>query len=89
MVLILDRQPTFATASVCFPSAKYLLMSKADIFPASDLPTRSCVFEHYVVQCVSIWARFDSTSELNARSHPSSARSGVGFPVEMESRWPG
>ena len=35
MVLILDRQPTFATASICFPSAKYLLMSKADIFYAS------------------------------------------------------
>ena len=82
MVLILDRQPTFAAANIC-------LWPKRTFSTVSDHPARSCVFEHYVVQCVSIWARFDSTSELNARSHPSSARSGVGFPVEMESRWPG
>jgi len=47
------------------------------------------VFEHYVVQDLSICARFGSTSELNARSQPSSARPGVGRPVEMESSWPG
>ena len=46
-------------------------------------------FEHYVVQDLSICVRFGSTSELNARSQPSSARSGVGFPVEMESCWLG
>jgi hypothetical protein len=57
--------------------------------PVSHLPSRLCVFEHYVVQDLSICARFGSMSELNARSHPSSARSGVGFPVEMESCWLG
>src|SRR6476661_1194247 len=46
-------------------------------------------FEHYVVQDLSICVRFGSTSELNARSQPSSVRSGAGFPVEMESCWPG
>jgi len=82
MVLILDRQPTFAAANIC-------LWPKRTFSTVSDHPARSCVFEHYVVQCVSIWARFDSTSELNARSQPSSARPGVGLPVEMESCWPG
>ncbi len=35
--------------------------------------------EHHVVQDLSICARFGSTSELNARSQPSSACPGVGF----------